>query len=86
MICVLNASGGKMPTLTLAIPKELKTEMDAIPELNWSEVARQAFLQKVKEYRLFKELISKSKLTKKNAKELANKINLAVSKRFTEGV
>ncbi len=75
-----------MPTLTLAIPKELKTEMDAIPELNWSEVARQAFLQKVKEYRLFKELISKSKLTKKNAKELANKINLAVSKRFTEGV
>ncbi|MEK6951666.1 MAG: hypothetical protein AABX29_01495 [Nanoarchaeota archaeon] len=74
-----------MPTLTLAIPEELKNEMDSIPELNWSEVARQAFLQKVKEYKLFKELISKSKLTKKNAKELANKINLAVSKRFTEG-
>lgn len=75
-----------MPTLTLAIPRELKTEMDSIPELNWSEVARQAFLQKVKEYKIFKELISKSKLTKKNAKELADKINLAVSKRFAEEI
>ena len=33
-----------MVTMTLAVPKDLKERMDSFPEINWSEVARQAFL------------------------------------------
>ena len=36
-----------MTTLTLAIPDEMKKRMDSFPEMNWSEVARQAFMQKI---------------------------------------
>ena len=73
-----------MPNLTLSLTNELKKEMDSVPEMNWSEVAREAISKRVKEYLLFKELVSKSKLTAKDAKRLSDKINLAVSKKFLE--
>ena len=64
-----------MPTLTLAVPADLKEEMDSMPELNWSEVARTAIAEKVAEYRLFKSIVAKSKLTEKDALEIGSKIN-----------
>ena len=36
-----------MPTMTLAVPDELKKKMDNFPEMNWSEVARQSIRQRV---------------------------------------
>jgi len=62
-----------MPTLTLAVPKELKSEMDSLPELNWSEIARRAISKEIKEYKLFKSIVSKSKLTEKDALEIVQK-------------
>jgi len=73
-----------MPNLTLAIPEELKKKMESVPEMNWSEIAREAISKQLEEYKLFKELVSKSKLTEKNAKKLADEIDLEVSKRFLE--
>ena len=64
-----------MPTLTLAVPADLKSAMDSLPELNWSEVARKAIAQKVAEYRLFKSIVAKSKLTEKDALGIGSKIN-----------
>ncbi len=64
-----------MPTLTLAVPKDLKQEMELLPELNWSEVAREAISEKVAEYKLFKSIIAKSKLTQKDALEIGKKVN-----------
>lgn len=64
-----------MPTLTLAIPKDLKKEMDSMPELNWSEIARKAIREKTAEYKLFKLIVSKSKLSEKDALELGSKVN-----------
>ncbi len=64
-----------MPTLTLAIPKDLKQEMEYFPELNWSEIAREAISDKIAEYRLFKSIVAKSKLTQKDALEIGKKIN-----------
>ena len=37
----------KMVSITLAVPEELKKEMDKHPELNWSEVAREEALKKL---------------------------------------
>ena len=64
-----------MPTLTLAVPAELKAEMDSMPELNWSEIARKAISERVTEYKLFKSIVAKSKLTVKDALEIGGKIN-----------
>ena len=71
-----------MPTLTLAIPKELKSKMDSLPELNWSEIARKAISKEVKEYNLFKSIVAKSKLTEKDALELGRKVNKSLHKRY----
>ena len=71
-----------MPTLTLAIPKELKSEMDSLPELNWSEIARRAISKEVKEYKLFKSIVSKSKLTEKDALQLAREVNAGMYKKL----
>ncbi len=37
-----------MASLTLSIPEELREKMREFPEINWSEVARQAILEKAK--------------------------------------
>ena len=71
-----------MPTLTLAVPKELKSEMDSLPELNWSEIARRAISKEIKEYKLFKLIVSKSKLTEKDALELGRKVNKSLHERY----
>ena len=71
-----------MPTLTLAIPKELKSKMDSLPELNWSEIARKAISKEVNEYNLFKSIVAKSKLTEKDALELGRKVNKSLHERY----
>ena len=45
-----------MAHITLSIPDKLKQELVELKEVNWSEVARTALLEKVKRQRLFKAL------------------------------
>ena len=71
-----------MPTLTLAIPKELKEEMDSMPELNWSEIARKAISEKAAEYKLFTSIVAKSKMTEKDALELGRAVNKRLHERY----
>jgi len=71
-----------MVNMTLAIPEELKKEMDEVKFVNWSEVARTAFKEKLIQFQLFQKIASKSKLTQKDANELSRKINRAASERL----
>lgn len=71
-----------MPTLTLAVPEELKKEMDKLPELNWSEIARKAISERVAEYKLFKSIVAKSKMTEKDAVELGREVNKSLHERY----
>ncbi len=71
-----------MPTLTLAVTEDLKQEMELLPELNWSEIAREAISEKVAEYKLFKSIVAKSKLTQKDALEIGKKINEGLSEEY----
>lgn len=71
-----------MVNMTIAIPDELKKEMEGMKFINWSEVAREAFKKQIDEYALFKKIVSKSKLTQKDADELSRKVNHAASERF----
>ena len=71
-----------MVTMTLAVPPELKHRMDAFPEMNWSEVARQSFVQRVQDLEFMKKFVSKSTLTEEDALRLGKEVSKAVSKRL----
>jgi hypothetical protein len=74
-----------MATMTLAIPDEMKKKMDEFPELNWSEVARQQFAERIKDMealKLFKKFQEKSTLTEEDALELGRKVNEGLARRY----
>ena len=73
-----------MVSMTLAVPSELKKEMDRHPELNWSEVARQAIRDKVVLLHKMDQLLEKSKLTEEDALSLGKKVNKSLAKRYKE--
>ena len=73
-----------MANLTLAIPDDLKRELDSMPEINWSEVARAAIRERAAQYKKLQELqtIARANLTDKDIKELADKVNQGVYDRY----
>ncbi len=68
-----------MTTVTLAVPTELKQKMESFPEMNWSEVARQAFTKKIEDMEFFKTFKQKSKLTETDALNLGKQVSKKVS-------
>lgn len=64
-----------MTNLTLAIPEELHERMQVHSEIRWSEVVRRSILQKVEMLDAMDKIAKKSKLTKKDVDEIAQKIN-----------
>jgi len=75
-----------MTTMTLAVPEELKKKMDSFKEMNWSEVARQAFRQKVEDLEFLRNFTAKSKLTEEDALRIGKKVSAAVAQRLRSKV
>lgn len=73
-----------MTTMTLAVPSELKSKMDTFPEMNWSEVARQAFIQRVKDMEFLKKFKEDSVLTEEDALRMGAELNKKLAKRYTK--
>ena len=71
-----------MTTMTLAIPPELKHKMETFPEMNWSEVARQAFMQRIKDLEFLKKFKSDSTMTEEDALRLGRELNKNLAKRY----
>lgn len=71
-----------MTTMTLAVPNELKQKMDHFPEMNWSEVARQAFMQRIADLEFLKKFKEKSTLTEEAALKLGAEVSKGLSKRY----
>jgi len=71
-----------MTTLTLAVPDEMKKKMESFPEMNWSEVARQAFMQKIEDMEFLRKFKEKSKLTEVDALRLGKEVSKSVSDRL----
>ena len=71
-----------MTTMTLAVPSELKHKMETFPEMNWSEVARQAFMQRIKDLEFLKKFKSDSTLTEADALRLGRELNKNLAKRY----
>ena len=67
-----------MANLTLAISNELKVKMRRFPEINWSEVARQAIVEKTQVLEKMQRLLSKSTLTEEETIALGRQIKRRV--------
>jgi len=72
-----------MPNITIAVPAELKKEMDKLAEVNWSAVTREFLADKVKRLALLKKMdkmLESSELTDEDCIRLAGKRrNLCIS-------
>lgn len=64
-----------MPSITVNVDADLKERMEEHPEINWSEVTRQAIQEKVETLEVMDELTSESELTETDVQEIAEKIN-----------
>lgn len=74
-----------MVTVTISVSSELKHKMEEFAEINWSEVARQAFTQKIGDLEFLHEFKSKSKLTEADALRLGRKLNASLAKKYASG-
>jgi hypothetical protein len=73
-----------MPTVTVNVDEELKEQMEGHPEINWSEVARNAFEEKLDDLEMMDRLTSDSELTEEDVEELAELIDTNVAQRLAE--
>ncbi len=71
-----------MTNITLAIPDELKKQLQKHDEINWSAVIRRALQEHLRRLQLVEEIASKSKFTEADVKELADKINHSAAKKL----
>ena len=64
-----------MTNITLSVPKELKTEMDEFPEMNWSEVARSAIRQKIADLKFLRAFKEESEISLEDAERLGRELS-----------
>ena len=73
-----------MPSITVNVDDELKDRMEKHPEINWSEVTRQAIQEKIEALEVMDELTSESELTESDVTEIADRINKSGRERVEE--
>ena len=64
-----------MPSITVNVDDDLKDQMEQHPEINWSEVTRQAIQEKIETLDVMAELTSGSELTESDVAEITDRIN-----------
>ncbi len=69
-----------MTNMTLAVPQDLHEMMQKHKEIKWSEVARQAMWEQARKLELMENILSKSKLSEKDALEVGKEINKGIAK------
>jgi hypothetical protein len=71
-----------MANVSVSVSDDLKRKMDGLKIINWSEVARQAFDQKIHDIELLNHMASKSRLTEADALQLGRKVSAGLSSRL----
>lgn len=78
-----------MPNITLSLPKDLKSNMDKLPEVNWSEITREFLLEKVKRLTLLKKLdkmLENSELTEEDCIRMGREAKKSMHDKFLKQV
>lgn len=73
-----------MANITLSVPDSLHKEMKQFSDIRWSQVARNAIIEKIEVLKMADKLAQKSKLTEKDIKEFSKKIKSNAAKRFNK--
>jgi predicted transcriptional regulator len=73
-----------MPSITVNVDDDLKERMEKHPEINWSEVTRQAIEEKIETLDVMDELTRGNELTESDVQEIADKINERGRERIDE--
>lgn len=76
-----------MVTITLSLPEEVKKRMDRFEWLNWSAIAREAFLKRMKQIEIlekFNKDFEKSKLSDDECVKLGRELRQAMLKHKEE--
>ncbi|MBS3168407.1 hypothetical protein J4216_04735 [Candidatus Woesearchaeota archaeon] len=73
-----------MVNMTLALPEDIHNKMKHFSEIKWTEVARKAIENKLKDLEMLEKLVSKSKLTQKDVEEFGRKIKQEAAKKFMQ--
>src|SRR3989338_5780236 len=82
-ICVIRF----MVNVTIAVPVPLKMQLEKHPEINWSEVARQAWIAKLsnlEKLHLIDEITKNVKISDEDVEHLARKIKHSLALRHEE--
>ena len=70
-----------VPNVTVFVSDQLKREMNENSVINWSEVARRAFMRQLDEMKLLEEITSRSKATAKDIEELSKIVKRGVARK-----
>ena len=71
-----------MTELRVEIPEELK-ELESASGINWQLAVEKRLKEEFEELAKIKRIAAKSELTEKQAKELADDVNLSLAKKYT---
>lgn len=72
-----------MEEINIKIPEELK-ELVTTKKINWQLVIGRVLKQEFEELSKMKDIVNKSKLTKEQAQELADEVDLALADRYNK--
>lgn len=67
--------------MTISVPHGLKQTLARHPEINWSEVARQAWEEKAQQLEMLDKLVGKNKASEKDINELDSLLKKGIAKR-----
>jgi len=73
-----------MTEVVVKISEDLERRMKELPVVDWSSVVRVLIRGEVSRLALLKSVVSRSKLTEKDALELGKKVNASLAKRYNK--
>jgi len=71
-----------MEEIRFKLPRELELEFKAIPKAELSIMLNKLLMERLSRVVRFKQIVLKSQLTEKDAKELADEISMSLAKRY----
>ena len=71
-----------MTNITLAVPEDIKKEMEKFPEINWSVIAREAIKRRILVLKKFREFTKDSEFTEEEAVNFGRELNKSLKKRY----
>ena len=73
-----------MAEIVVKVPEDIGIELGRVSEENWQLLFSRFLRRELGEIRELEAILSKSKLTEEQAKDLADEVSLAIAKRLLE--